>query len=232
MGDGAAGWSPVHDALSGTTRTCAYDRAGLGASDPRGRHTVTDAADDLRALLATADEQPPFIVVAHSLGEVYARVFADRYRPDVSGLVLLDGFTIDLETDWIHPLLGDLRPEYEDRARRLRDLVASVEDLDWPASEAQLRASNVTGLPIVVLRAPREEPRLDAAANERIATAWQSAFDHLSPGQVDYEIAWGAGHVIQSDRPDLVVAAARRLVDAVRQRPRGSWVNQTALPAR
>jgi pimeloyl-ACP methyl ester carboxylesterase len=130
--------------------------------------------------------------------------------------VLVDGFSIDLETDWIHPLLGDLRSEYEERARQLRDAVAAVEQLDWPASEAQLRAADVTGLPIVVLRAPRADPRLDAATNDAISTAWQQAYGSLSPGSVRYEIAWGAGHVIQADRPDLVIAAARELVDRAR----------------
>src|SRR5215218_3971038 len=35
LGDTAAGWSAVHDALAATTRTCAYDRAGRGRSEAR-----------------------------------------------------------------------------------------------------------------------------------------------------------------------------------------------------
>lgn len=216
MGDGVAGWAPVLDGMAATTRTCAYDRAGRGGSDSRGRHTVGDAVDDLRALLANAGETPPFIVVGHSLGEVHTRVFADRYRDDVAGIVLVDGFSVDLETDWIHPLLGDLREEYEARLQQLRDTVAVVESLDWPASETELRAADVSGLPVVVLRAPRADPRLDEGANAAISMAWQKAYASLSPGSVRYEIAWGAGHIIQADRPDLVVAAARELVDRSR----------------
>jgi pimeloyl-ACP methyl ester carboxylesterase len=220
MGDGVAGWTPVHDGMAATTRTCAYDRAGRGSSDARGHHTVADATDDLRHLLRVAGESPPFIVVGHSLGEVYARVFAARHRTEVLGLVLVDGFSIDLQVDWIHPLLGELRPEYEQGAQQLRDLVAGVEDLDWPASEAQLRAADVSGIPIVVLRAPREEPRLDGPTNVAIAAAWEAAFGTLSPGLVRYEIAWGAGHIIQADRPDLVIAAARELVEEARSTAR------------
>ena len=216
MGDGVAGWAPVHDELAATTRTCAYDRSGRGGSDERDRHTVADAADDLWTLLTNAGEQPPFVIVGHSLGEVHARVFADRFRDDVAGLVLVDGFSVDLETEWIHPLLGDLRTEYEERAQELRDLVSAVEGLDWPASERQLRDAEVVGLPVIVLRAPRAEPRLDATTNEAIAQAWQEAYAALSPGHVRYELAWGAGHVIQADRPDLVIAAARELVGRVR----------------
>ena len=226
MGDGVAGWAPVHDAMADITRTCAYDRPGRGSSDPRGRHTVADAADDLRALLRIAGESPPFIVVGHSLGEVYTRVFAAHHAADVAGLVLVDGFSVDLQEDWINPLLGPFRTEYEQQAQYLRDLVASVEDLDWPASEAQLRAADVSGVRIVVLRAPRAEPRLDEATNVRIAAAWQAAYESLSPGLVRYEITWGAGHIIQADRPDAVIAAARELVEVART----AWTGHEALP--
>jgi pimeloyl-ACP methyl ester carboxylesterase len=216
MGDTAAGWSAVHDALAATTRTCAYDRAGRGRSDPRERHTLADAATDLRGLLDAAGERGPFVIVGHSLGGSYARVFADAYRAEVVGLLSVDAFDPDLETSHVHPLLGALRPEYEDRLDGLRALVADVESLDWPASEAQLIATDLRGLPIEVLRPPRAEPRLDAATNEAIAAAAVASYEALSPGNVRYELAWGAGHIVQVDRPDLVIAAVGRLVASAR----------------
>jgi len=216
MGGGAGSWGTVLDAMAATTRTCAYDRPGLGSSTPRGRHTLADTVADLRETLEVAGEVAPFVLVGHSHGGDYVRVFTDRYRSDVAGIVMVDTFDPDLETAYIHPLLGALRPEYEDQLDRLRDLVAQVEDLDWPASEQQLRAASVVGTPVEVLRAPRADPRLDAATNDAIAGAWVAAYESLSPGFVHYELAWGAGHLIQMERPDLVIAATNRLVDAAR----------------
>jgi pimeloyl-ACP methyl ester carboxylesterase len=216
MGDGAGSWSAVHDELAATARTCAYDRAGIGSSDPRETHELADAVADLRAVLRAAGESGPFIVVGHSLGGAHARVFATVHRDETVGVVLVDTFDPDLQMDAIEPLLGDLRGEYIAELDGLRDLVARVERLDWAASEAQLRASSVAGLPVEVLRAPRVERRLDAATNERIAASWRAAFESLSPGRVRYSIAPGAGHIIQIDRPDLVVDAVRRLVDQAR----------------
>ena len=213
MGGGAGSWGSVFGALASTTRTCAYDRAGLGSSDARGRHTLLDAVVDLRAVLMAAGESGPFIVVGHSLGGSYARVFGDRFGNEVVGIVLVDSFDPDLETARIHPLLGDLRPEYEARLDGLRALVADVESLDWPSSEQELRGSMLAGLPIEVLRAPRAEPRLDAATNAAITAASEAGYASLSPGNVRYELAWGAGHMIQIDRPDLVIVAVGRLID-------------------
>ena len=144
-GSDSGTWSAVHDALAATTRTCAYDRTGRGRSDPRPRHTLADAAADLRAVLDAAGETGPYIVVGHSLGGAYGRVFAGTDRAEMAGLVLVDAFNPDLESTWIHPLLGTLRGEYQTRLDGLRAHVSQVDGLDWVASEAQLRASCAGG---------------------------------------------------------------------------------------
>jgi pimeloyl-ACP methyl ester carboxylesterase len=209
-------WSAVLDALAATTRTCAYDRAGRARSDPTERRTLRDAGAELRTLLATAGEAPPFLIAGHSLGGAFSRVFADEYRPEVVGLVMVDTFDPDLQSDWIHPLLGALRPEYEASLDGLRATVEIVDSLDWPASEAQLREASLDGLPVEVVVAPRYEPRLDEARNAEIAAAWEAAYETLSPGRVRRTVALGAGHNVQIDRPDLVIEAVRRLVEIAR----------------
>ncbi|WP_296598964.1 alpha/beta hydrolase [Phenylobacterium sp.] len=84
-------WFAVQPALSRTTRVCAYDRAGMGFSDagpdPRDGASI---ARDLDNALRTARIDGPFIVVGHSAGGLYARLFAARRPDDVQGLVLLD----------------------------------------------------------------------------------------------------------------------------------------------
>ena len=206
-------WSAVHDTLAERNRTCAYDRAGRGQSDTRAPHTLGDAATDLHALLEAAGERGPFVLVGHSLGGAYARVFASAHRDDVVGVVLVDAFNPDLLDDWIHPLLGSLRPGYEAQLDGLRAHVSRVDLLDWPPSEAELRAASIAGLPLEVLVAPRHEPRLDAETNERIAEAWIDAFESLSPGRLHHTVAWGAGHNIHIERPDLVIDAVGRVVE-------------------
>lgn len=209
-------WSAVLGELAATTRTCAYDRAGRGRSDPTGQRTLSEAGAELRTLLENAGESPPYLVVGHSLGGAFARVFANDHRADVVGVVMVDTFDPDLQEAWIHPLLDTLEPDYEAVLDGLRATVASVDALDWATSETQLRTSDISGLPVEVLRAPRYEPRLSEARNAEIAEAWQDAYATLSPGLVRWTIAWGAGHDVHIDRPDAVIDAARRLVDAWR----------------
>ena len=88
---GALGWSLVHDPIAETTRACAYSRAGILASDPgMGKRDARAIADDLHALLARAGEPPPLVLVAHSLGGIYALTYTQKFGADVAGLVLVD----------------------------------------------------------------------------------------------------------------------------------------------
>ncbi len=217
MGADSATWSAVIDEIATTTRTCAHDRAGRGRSDPIARHTLSDATTDLADLLDLAGEPGPYVLVGHSLGGTYVRVFAAANRADVDGIVLVDSFDPDIQSAVVHPLLGPFWAEYEADLDRLRDVASRVESLDWPASETQLRAASIAGLPIEVLVAPRAEPRLDGVQNARIADASRAAYEALSPGLVRQTTAWGAGHQIQVDRPDLVIDAVRRIVETARR---------------
>ncbi|MBA2373167.1 MAG: hypothetical protein H0V74_03050, partial [Chloroflexi bacterium] len=76
---------------------------------------------------------------------------------------------------------------------------------------------SVRGLPVDVLVAPRYEPRLDEATNVAVAAAWVAAYESLSPGRVRYIKAWGAGHDVHVDRPDLVIESVRRMIDIARE---------------
>jgi pimeloyl-ACP methyl ester carboxylesterase len=75
-------------------RSCAYDRAGMGYSDPGPKPRDADAiAQDLERLMAASGEAGPYVLMAHSMGGIYMRAFAGRNPDKVAGLVLIDGMT-------------------------------------------------------------------------------------------------------------------------------------------
>ena len=89
---GSLAWTAVHDDVALVTRACSYDRAGIMWSDPKQgpRHADT-IADDLHATLAASGEQGPYIIVAHSLGAVYALDYTRKFGEQIAGLVFVDG---------------------------------------------------------------------------------------------------------------------------------------------
>ena len=83
------GW--IAPAVAQNTTVCAYDRAGQGWSDPPASpQDGVAVATDLHTLLDHAQIPGPYVLVGHSTGGVYARIFAARYPDQVAGLVLLD----------------------------------------------------------------------------------------------------------------------------------------------
>ncbi|HEX7369745.1 MAG TPA: alpha/beta hydrolase [Rhodanobacteraceae bacterium] len=96
LGDQIRAWALVQPAIAKMTRTCSYDRAGLGFSDPSGRSgTAANAVDDIHRLLTAASIKPPYVLVGHSLGGLYMQLFADRYLAEVAGMVLVDPVSFD-----------------------------------------------------------------------------------------------------------------------------------------
>ncbi len=84
-------WSKVQPLIAATSRVCSYDRAGMGASDPGPLPRDGAAiARDLDTALRAARIAAPFVVVGHSAGGLYVRLFADRRPADVVGMVLVD----------------------------------------------------------------------------------------------------------------------------------------------
>lgn len=84
-------WTRVLSRIAAHTRACAYDRAGYGFSDegpaPRDGAAV---AKDLDEGLKAAGIRGPFVLVGHSAGALYMRLFAARRRNAIAGMVLVD----------------------------------------------------------------------------------------------------------------------------------------------
>ncbi len=84
-------WWPMQDDTGIDTRTVAYERAGYAWSElgpmPRTSRTIID---ELHTLLGEIDAGPPYLLVGHSFGGVYAHHYARVYPEEVGGAVLLE----------------------------------------------------------------------------------------------------------------------------------------------
>jgi pimeloyl-ACP methyl ester carboxylesterase len=93
LGGSSPAWALIQPEVAKVTRVCAYDRAGLGWSDPAPNGTPRDGqqvAVELHTLLQKADIPGPYVMVGHSFGGLYTLVFAHQYPKNVVGVVLLD----------------------------------------------------------------------------------------------------------------------------------------------
>ena len=84
-------WYRVQNQLATKTRVCAYDRPGMGWSEPvSGSRDPLTINSELHALLEQANVPTSYIMAGHSYGAILTRVYAEQYPDEVAGIVLVD----------------------------------------------------------------------------------------------------------------------------------------------
>ena len=115
-GGTAATWAWVASELADQVRVVAYDRAGYGFSDASDAPVdAASVAADLHEALELGGVDGPVVLVGHSLGAGYARVFAASYPERVAGLVLLD----PVHEDQLERLGAEERASLEEAQQQL-----------------------------------------------------------------------------------------------------------------
>jgi pimeloyl-ACP methyl ester carboxylesterase len=101
----ASDWGVVQARLAAKgLRSIAYDRAGLGLSDPGSLPRDGRALNaDLAALLGAMGEAGPFVLVGHSMGGLMVRLFTHTHPDRVLGVVLVDAVVPDVMATRIGP---------------------------------------------------------------------------------------------------------------------------------
>jgi pimeloyl-ACP methyl ester carboxylesterase len=191
LGDSYVSWHKVQPKIARFTRVCSYDRAGLGYSNssPHPR-TSREIAEELHTLRRNAGISGPLILVGHSMGGFDVRVFADLYRNDVAGMVLVDSShpeqqkrlppaLINLDATWLREqefleftmpfgiprLLGFCESDPEARAAEcnfhsVRESVAELKAISTSAAQAAATGS-LGDMPLVVLSHDPNKPQFE-----------------------------------------------------------------------
>jgi len=217
------------------TRVCAYERPGVAALLEDGLHpsrsdpvpmprAAESVAADLHALLTIAGERGPYVLVGHSLGGLFARLYAATYPAEVAGIVLVDAWSEELEM----LLTPDQWAAYVALNSAIPPELAGYPDLETinfaAASATMRRAADATPLrrlPLAVVSkgqpfgVPAEALGFDPAVLE---SAWGAAQDGLAGLVPDarHVVATASSHYVQLEQPELVIDAVLAVVEAVR----------------
>ena len=91
LGFYSSSWDNINSEIAKVTRVCAYDRVGMGYSEPVTRTlSHADVISRLAKLLDAAGEYDDLVLVGYSAGGVYVREFQRRHPERVIGMVLVD----------------------------------------------------------------------------------------------------------------------------------------------
>ena len=81
----------LQEDLSNTVRTCSYDRAGSGWSEPNDvPPTAKNMSNELYQLLQTVQIDGPIILTGHSLGGLVSLIYSAEHEEQVVGIAFID----------------------------------------------------------------------------------------------------------------------------------------------
>jgi pimeloyl-ACP methyl ester carboxylesterase len=207
-------WGWVQSELSQTTRVCSYDRSGLGWSEAGDRgYEPARVPDELHALLESAGERSPFVMVGHELGATFARGFATRFRHETAALVLVD--ELSATSDFSHRGITRLVGAWPWLARigvlrATRSLSKRASGLPEPASGA---ARAFLNRPDHLTRSALEISRMREAA----AVATTPIDPRIRIARVTVDGQQPPNLLASSDRAHTVARAIKEVVSQVRR---------------
>jgi hypothetical protein len=207
FGWGSSGFGRVQPKVGKTTRSCVYDRAGIGLSEarkPPGPVPAVRVVEDLHALLLGAGIKPPYVLGGWSLGGFFVRLYTKHYPDEVLGLVTLDGTPFGL------PGLPPLPPPGEGG-----DLLDNgAEAYYMAAADAEVAASPSLGArPLILLTHSVKIPPQDPLEAFWLKAQKQVARLSTSSILVRADLS---GHGISISQPNLTAEAFRQVIAAVR----------------
>ena len=236
-------WNTVSSGVAATTRTVAYDRAGIGASEPGPEpRSIKQIVAELHALLAKLEVPPPYVLVGHSWGGPIIHSFAATYPKEIAGLVYVDpsDFTqteADILALWEKAGATDGR----DGLRKMQEQMtasapagvkAEFRELDRMerGGFAELRAAGEPpDVPVVFLVAGKPQPlpptanfpgdydRFFQASLEQRLNHFSRLAQRASKGTLVHTSK--SGHFLHSTEPELVVWAIQRVLSSSTTHP-------------
>lgn len=208
-------WEKIVPALSQEGQVLAYNRSGVGstskASSPQTGKAVVNTLEEL---LQTLHLAPPYILIAHSVGGIFANLYARMHPQGVAGMVLVDAAHPEEPQRQaafqpprvIRFLMGALRAieTYFDPYKYSEDerISETVQQLHTAGPFPPIPLAVVSGgkkMPLV----PEESFQVHQQCQRELAT--------LSP-QAVHIVAKQSGHFPQVTEPDIVIRAVQEVL--------------------
>jgi pimeloyl-ACP methyl ester carboxylesterase len=211
-GDTSDSYAFAEKQIADVTRTCVYDRAGLGNSDPPpGPRGLRELVGDLEALLAKAPVPGPYVLVGTSGGGYITAGYAVAHPDDVAGMVF-----VEVPAPFKNPptaIVEETDPNHPENVEK-RDYL-QVEKDAWAARK------RIGDIPITVIsnryskdeiaESPFPSERRGMRQNVKEQRGWLV----LSPRAEQVVVT--TGHAVEEEDPQFVIDAILKVVNLSRR---------------
>ncbi len=212
------GWMRILPEISESSSVFSYNRFGVTGSDkPKEPQDGITIIETLREALTIVGFEPPFLLVGHSLGGLYANLYARLYPSEAAGIVFLESS---------HP--NDINlVEYQGKVvRAMNKLLSMFDSLSShkqfnevhfvKRTVDQIRQVNCfPEIPVYVITGGKENRMMPEAARIK---RQENQLDLLSLSRWSkHVIAEKSGHFPQLSEPRVVINTIKDCVEQIKQ---------------
>jgi pimeloyl-ACP methyl ester carboxylesterase len=209
-------WAKILPEVYKISSTVSYYHLGTGRSDPAPKdRSPQQIVAELRALLKQAGIKPPYILVGHSMGGLYSRMFTITYPDEVAGIVLVDPSHERQVLEFTR-----LSPnEFPQRRKLALDSLGPAPRAEMDALAPILEKSGilpgkVPDVPMALLTSLTSSSSIGPGAVDVFRGLHDEMFRSTTYGM--HIVTRKSGHLIQNDEPELVLNAIRWVVEAAK----------------
>jgi len=142
-GLGGGTFDPILPFLPGNIAGIQYARSGIGQSEPDSK-IISDShlVQRLHSLLTTLNIKPPYLLVGHSIGGPYIRLFAAKFQDEVCGLVFSDptDFMLTSEENEKARIKSESATGYQELSTVIMKTMSENKEFDQGSRNDALRA--------------------------------------------------------------------------------------------
>lgn len=220
MGESLSTWKDVQPIIAKSAQTFAYDRAGLGQSEPSPNpRDAIRMAKELHKLLHKAKLRAPYVLVGHSLGGWIVGIFAHLYPKETAGLILVDPAYQEprlkaqaTEKAWAEREKAILK--YTPPMTKYQQLEKDALNL---SGEQALRSFPVPKVPTILLTGTLITPGFPLSELER-EVKLQVHKDWIAKAPWTEQILVPESrHYIQNEAPEKVISAIEKVLEQSRK---------------
>ena len=207
-------WEERQAMLAESTRTCVYERAGVGRSEsgplPR---TAQQIADEFADLIHAAEIQSPVILVGESGGGTTLQAFGQRHPTEVAGMVFIDPRLAEYDTTVAEILTPEEQAVIDERIANLPAPYGDEVRAGPESNRDILAGPPLPDVPVVVLTAGLHPPEQSQADID----LWNSTHEDLVAAlpQGHQRVIADAYHLMPAGP---VTDAVDEVLDALRDR--------------
>jgi pimeloyl-ACP methyl ester carboxylesterase len=212
-------WENIIQNVLDMGRVVGYNRLGVGKSSKAlTAQTASVVIEDFRSFANAIDLQPPYLIVAHSLGGLYANYYARKYPNEIAAIVFVESpypdEIVEQKQMKAPAALTGINEGLKYFEKKIDKFKYSEDEVVLYSIDQIKSIENFPSVPTTIITGTQKLPFVPKNSFD-VHLKYQKTLVELSPQSI-HVLAENSGHFPQITEAELVINEIRAMVNRLR----------------